>query len=184
MQEGRTYNQELWALVMDWVSNYLTDEQVRGGGSSPTYATGEPAFQAFWRTLAADCKSYSTTQRLDSSDVEHDDSLFRKVRDDESVLEMLNQLKCWGVLLKTTLKWRLATAHTGFYALIPLDAAEEDQLVALHCAKVPLLLRHVEGQDDTLFRVIGGAYVHGFMDGEARSWAETGQLEVQNLYLA
>jgi hypothetical protein len=174
---------KVWLLVADWISNYLAPEGQVHGGRSPTYATGESTFQAFWRILMADCKAYPT-ERLDVSDIEHDELLFRRIRDDESVLEMLSDLKCYEMLRKMVRDRRFGTSHTGFYAMIPMDAEEGDELVAVHGAKVPLVLRHVERKDDKVFRVIGGTYVHGFMDDDARVWAEEGRLEAQPLYLA
>ena len=185
---SRNYEQEKWLLVRDWMNKYLLTEekdegQVPEGTRSSTYATGEPKFQAFWRTVVADCKAYPT-ERLDASDIEHDDLIFRQIRDDQSLLERMGELKCEAMLRKMTRNWRFATSQTGFYAMVPLDAEEGDELVAVHGAKVSLVLRLIEREDEKVFRIIGGAYVHGFMDGEARIWAEEGRLQAEHLYLA
>ena len=51
--------------------------------------------------------------------------------------------------------------------MIPTMSEPGDVLVVLDGAKIPIVLRPVPGDDlEEKFQVIGGAYVHGLMDGE------------------
>lgn len=79
------------------------------------------------------------------------------------------------------------TSDTGFYATVPFDAQQGDEPGVLHGAKIPFVLRHVETGDvaggQSNYRIVGGAYVHGFMDGEARVRAANSRLEMRSVLL-
>jgi len=77
---------------------------------------------------------------------------------------------------------------SGQYAMVPLETKEGDSVVVLRGAKVPLVVRAIDTSDreskDGLFTIVGGAYVHGFMDGEAKVQVEKGFLEEEMFTLA
>jgi hypothetical protein len=81
--------------------------------------------------------------------------------------------------------WRFATTESGFYCMIPADAAEGDQVVVMDGAKVPLVLRSTCESSDGIatFRFVGTAYVHGFMNGLAQSWVQEGKLREKSFIL-
>jgi hypothetical protein len=81
--------------------------------------------------------------------------------------------------------WRFAVTESGFYCMIPTDAAEGDQIAVVDGAKVPLVLRSTGESSDGIatFKFIGTAYVHGFMDGLARSWVQEGKLQEKSFIL-
>ena len=56
-------------------------------------------------------------------------------------------------------------SEEGWLGLAPSNSAPGDRIVLLEGGKTPFILRptHVEGQ----FKILGDAYVHGIMDGEA-----------------
>ena len=66
--------------------------------------------------------------------------------------------------------------------MIPNTAAAGDILCILYGSEFPHLLRKVPGKEDT-YTLIGIAYVHGFMDGEAIEWRDQGRLKEQRLNL-
>ena len=174
----------------------LLDED--SGGKPAIYAaTGEPLFDAYWRTLIADCYVYPT-QRLTSSLLASHRAIFhiwRKAKhayDSGSVQEMQDreidariadsvpEVGKIEALKKMSYKWRFTVTDTGFYSLVPKQARAGDEVLVLHGGKVPMVLRPVRdisGNGEACYEVIGGAYVHGFMDGQAAQWAERGELE-------
>jgi hypothetical protein len=81
--------------------------------------------------------------------------------------------------------WRFATTESGFYCMIPTDAAEGDQIAVMDAAKVPLVLRSTGESSDGIatFKFIGTVYVHGFMDGLAQSWVQEGKLQEKGFIL-
>ena len=91
--------------------------------------------------------------------------------------------------------WRFAISDQAFYCMVPWDASEHDRIVVLHGAKVPVVLRTARllyNWDPTTEKSIGGmekykfvgpAYVHAFMDGRARQWAEAGKLDERSFAL-
>ena len=152
-------------------------------GAEPYAATGEPAFQAFWRTLVVDCVD-SPTRRLSPTDVEHGGKIFTAVYNDVSAVDELLKLRSARLLLQTMYDWRLTLTDTGLFALVPLkvEVQEGDELVVLSGAKVPLVLRNVWGDGGVgKYEVIRTAYVHGFMDGEARLLVRGGELEERSI---
>lgn len=79
--------------------------------------------------------------------------------------------------------WRFASTDCGFYCMVPKKTSKAGGHVAvMHGGKVPLVLRLVRnkaaGHDDkNSYAVVGPAYVHGFVDGQARQWVEKGMLD-------
>jgi hypothetical protein len=72
---------------------------------------------------------------------------------------------------------QFAVTKTGYFTLVPDSAVEGDSVVLFQGAKVPYLLRKVEGKvGANLFNLVGEAYVHGVMDGEYFSALETEDL--------
>lgn len=166
-----------WITAGSWLRNHLSSSQIQG--AEPYAATGEPAFQAFWRTLVVDCAD-SPTRRLSPTDVEHEGKIFTAVYNDVSAADELLKLRSARLLQQTMYDWRLTLTDTGLFALVPLRAEvqEGDEFVVLSGAKVPLILRNVGDEGGVgRYEVIGTAYVHGFMDGEAKSLVRDGELE-------
>lgn len=77
-----------------------------------------------------------------------------------------------------------AITKSGLYCLVTDDALEGDFVAILKGAKVPVVLRRRIGdvedsKDRCEYHLIGPAYVHGLMDGEAMALADEGILEKQ-----
>ena len=173
-------------------------------------ATGESLFDAYWRTLIADCYMYPT-QRLTPALLESHRTIFHdwrktwhnyEVDNDEELEEedntreeddtsdtwitrrdrrrFMREIEDIKALETMGHDWRFAVTETGFYCLAPRKVKESDEVVILHGGKVPMVIRPVKGRSEdgeSCYEVIGGAYVHGFMDGQAAQWVERGELK-------
>ena len=66
---------------------------------------------------------------------------------------------------------QFAVTKKGFMALVPLGTRERDEICIFPGSRTPYILRRDSGGNgihgDQCYRLVGEAYVHGFMDGEA-----------------
>jgi hypothetical protein len=69
----------------------------------------------------------------------------------------------------------------GYFALGPRITRPGDQCYILQGANVPFFLR--PHASENRFKLLGEAYVHGFMEGEIRGYAEKGRLQSDTLIL-
>ncbi|KFY53483.1 hypothetical protein V496_07543 [Pseudogymnoascus sp. VKM F-4515 (FW-2607)] len=158
-------------LRLYFCSGFLEEEGAR-------YMNGEESqFQAFWRTLVGDCKAYPI-ERLSSPQIAEDDAAFRKmVRQaltrESSWYSFCDLLNCGQMMERMSTRWMFTKADNGLFLMVMEGVREGDVVVVVEGAKVPLLLRKGEGEKYT---VVNAAYVHGFMDGEARRGVEEGRL--------
>lgn len=115
--------------------------------------TNETFLNAYWRTITTDRKQ---DRRITTQDVE-DPTWYgwyqsleeRTVPDEQVVLP----------------GWRFGTSKGGIFCMLPPAAEEGDLIAVLFGAKIPYLLRPIElGGDE--YKLVGEAYMHGFMDGE------------------
>jgi hypothetical protein len=176
------------------------------------YPTGGDTFEAYWRTLMADCTMYPA-RRLSQDDIESYSKIFKawslninvalpdqhwsssngsllneKQKAAYDACSALSQIRSLEDKMR---KWKFAELSGGLYALVPGDryssaegreAREEDGFVVLDGGKVPLAVRRV-GEGRDEWEVLGTAYVHGFMDGRAMEWVEEGKLEWRSITL-
>ncbi|KAE9364650.1 HET-domain-containing protein [Stipitochalara longipes BDJ] len=84
--------------------------------------------------------------------------------------------------LPTFVKYDFCTTTEKFMAMIPASSKIDDVLCVLYGSKYPHVLRKVPGKEDT-YTLVGTAYVHGFMDGEAIEWRNQGKLKEQRFNL-
>lgn len=61
--------------------------------------------------------------------------------------------------------WRFGIGKSGILCMLPPAAEEGDLMVVLFGAKLPYLLRPLEQGGDA-YRLVGEAYLHGYMDGQ------------------
>lgn len=65
---------------------------------------------------------------------------------------------------------RAGNIPESIFGLVPRQARVGDRLCVLYGLSVPIVLRELHGANDgRRWQLIGEAYVHGFMDGEAMS---------------
>ncbi|OBT60746.1 hypothetical protein VE03_10875 [Pseudogymnoascus sp. 23342-1-I1] len=137
--------------------------------------------QAFWRTLVGDCVAYPIW-RLDSKQIAEDDVAFREIirqplTEESDYYSSMYSLHSGRMMDKMSNRWMFAKADNGLFLMVRKGVREGDMVVVVEGGKVPLLLREmeVEGEDER-YTVVNAVYVHGFMDGEARTGVDEGRL--------
>lgn len=127
--------------------------------------------------------------RLSDEDIAADQAALQAVRekaeqarnttDEDEVFGRndLSDLRCYRMIIRMLKDWRFCLTDSKHFSMIPTKSEPGDILVVLDGAKVPIVLRPVQGDDlEEKFQVIGGAYIHGLMDGEGfmGEWKERG----------
>jgi hypothetical protein len=189
-------------LPMQWLILCLGRdvlEQAEQKSERHTYITGESAFTAYWRTLLIDCQAFPM-QRLSDVKIEEKDAEFRQrwprllkdweakeehgYDDSEAPFKEKMMDTMWDRLSD---KWTFSTTDNGLYVMIMPPTKEGDIIACLDGGKVPVVLRPVEHDGEgERYRIIGVAYVHGFMDMEAttsKSLIEKLGLEERDFWL-
>jgi hypothetical protein len=163
------YQHNTHTFVRDYAySNLITDES--GKIIPHTHHTSEDQLQAFWRTLVADCKGYPQ-ERLTSLDIARDYTAVRDLVDNPA--ESRNKFDITSPRMVYRLLymegWRFYTSDNGLFVLAQPSALAGDVIAILDGAKTPMVLRptgkYADGNET--YVPICGAYVHGFMNGEA-----------------
>lgn len=76
-----------------------------------------------------------------------------------------------NMLYNMTRSWLFAATDSGVYCMVPPESQVGARLVVLQGGKVPMVLRpetsDVTTSQTPQYSIVGPAYVHGFMDGEA-----------------
>jgi hypothetical protein len=127
-----------------------------------TSSHGESNLTAYWRTLTTDRRA---DKRLSADDFNHV-NWYLEIREGRVIPEELLVL----------IGWRFGLTAQNFYCMFPPQAQEGDVVVILYGAEIPLLLRRNAGKKE-LYELVGEAYVHGLMDGEAARYADAGLWE-------
>ncbi|KAI0546654.1 heterokaryon incompatibility protein-domain-containing protein [Xylaria curta] len=163
----------------------IRDEDINTSHQLTYIHTGETAFQAYWRTMMADCEIYPT-RRLGESSLDALRIVFDRWRKDPTKFDNWVPLNHIQMLAKMGAGWRFSITENGLYCMVPLVSEPGDLLAIVKGGKVPLVLRPTfpqETADVTEFRVVGPAYAHGFMSGEAAEAVEKGLLRTEDLVL-
>ena len=166
-------------LLRDWFEQNLTT-QIPVKAAPHQYRTGEDRLQAFWRTVTGDCKGYPT-ERLTPEDIAHDQDIVQEIVANKETTKDPGELRCCEIVRKLVAQgWRFHTSNNGLFVLAQSGTMEGDVVAILDGAKTPMVLRPVEDdpKEDALYLPIGGAYVHGFMDGEVLNCGDEFQEQV------
>ncbi|PMD62302.1 HET-domain-containing protein [Hyaloscypha bicolor E] len=153
--------------------------------TSDPYINGQPRAEALWRTFICDT---STTSRPAEPEIAEAFTATTRISSPEALaaVEAVNnctQLLMQIISLETSTRMGLllargiaqrqfAVTKKGFMALVPLGTEERDQICIFPGCRMPFILRRdsvgngIQGGDQC-YRLVGEAYVHGFMDGEA-----------------
>jgi hypothetical protein len=189
-ENRKSYN---WVYILHrrWMKAYFDNSLIASpsGATAVIYPpTGEPAFQAFVRTLLTDIKGYPIS-RLSGEDIEHELSAFRDSlrldsNDHNEHYRILGNLHSYSIWAKNSRDWTFALLESGHYVLV-LDACtrEGDKIAILDGAKVPVVLRQVGHEAEAEFEYVNVAYVHGLMDGEAIELSKNGKLGREEFWL-
>ena len=76
----------------------------------------------------------------------------------------------------------LISSTNNYIAMVPNIAQEGDFLCVLYGSRLPHVMRKVPGKEDT-YTLVGTAYVHGFMYGEAIQWRDQRKLKERRFNL-
>lgn len=159
--------------------------------SDPYHPTGQPLQEAFWRTLVGD----TVFSRPAHAELGRGCRLWERIMvntvdpagtnvdlvDDTNEEPSVDEIKAAGKMqeaFRETLLWnstrincctgrRFGVTGRGYLAMVPPGAEEGDSLVILYGLYTPFVLRRVPGDGPKRFVMVGEAYVHGVMDGEA-----------------
>jgi hypothetical protein len=129
--------------------------------SNATYLGKSSIVEAFVRTIVADLDG--DFQRVTPSKY----TRFWEVNTKESTEW---GLEIWTLQMSTNR--RLLVTNDGYIGLGPMKARQGDHVCILYGCSVPVILREINGG----FSLIGEAYVHGCMDGEALALVNEGKL--------
>lgn len=75
---------------------------------------------------------------------------------------------------------RLVVTLSGHFGLVPIAARKNDLVFILLGCNVPMVLREVETGE---YQLIGGCYLHGFMEGEAMGDLHSGTVTLERVCL-
>lgn len=166
------------------------------------YVSGGTCMNAFWRTL---CWNVSIDWRTSKSDLTpspeeralHDeywyDSLLclrfrsfpRKETGDPKIVTTYRDH-----IMSFTMGRKLISSEKGYLGLAPLGVECGDIIGILAGGKMPFILRPspasraAEGsQAESMYCLIGDAYIHGLMDGEAVDTATNGNQQMRMIHL-
>jgi len=158
----------------------LEDELING-----TYkATGEPKFQALWRTMVTDCKGYPI-KRLKTKDIEKFGTILQKAHSEKSwpsdPLEYRDYEIMWE---RIEPNWDFYESMNGLFVLARKHVNPGDYIAVIEGAKVPLILQLASREGgDNHFEIVSPAYVHGYMNREARIQGTEGNLLKRKLLI-
>jgi hypothetical protein len=120
--------------------------------------TGEPKYQALWRTMVTDCEGYPM-ERLNPENIKNDDAIFRSL-DNKDV----GKLSCLSMWPRIKYNWAFYVSEEGLFIMARKHVREGDYIAVIEGAKVPLLLQSVSPDR---FEIVSPAYVHGYMDKDS-----------------
>jgi hypothetical protein len=163
--------------------------------SSDLYFNGQHAFESYWRTLIFDMNGRGQiVTRLKGDNVELFRQAFISFAKARPLLSFWKSeiidpevKKTQSAILKT-----LQAGNRGYtfgytrnkYMTMLLEGTKEgDILCILYRLQTPHVLRASVSPLEDTYAIIGPAYVHGFMDGEAFTWHSRGRLEEQQFVL-
>jgi hypothetical protein len=153
------------------------------------YHTGESRWEVFWRTLLTNTSmegQFPAPDRLATGFLEwfrgKAENLPQSSRQEVLLPLRADEINCkatgrgsstrlaseYDIQYCHALHQRLFSTSKGYLGLGSQSMNEEgeDLLWIVKGSRVPLIFRRAE-EDETYYRLVGGAYVHGFMHGEA-----------------
>jgi hypothetical protein len=158
--------------------------------ATTTYFHGQTLFDAYWRTLMFDA---TTLERIQEEDVVGFRSAFQAMVDESLELpQAQNSQALWSGRSKMqqivasfdegTFPTSFGYTQNALMAMFPQSTQAGDIVVILYGGRTSFVVRPIPG-NDTDCRLVGPAYVHGFMDGEAFKLRDEGLLEAGEVIL-
>lgn len=177
---------------------------------SKSYIAGGTRQDAFWRSLCFDCRvnaGLPLLVRAGEFDRVIHENWWQWVSDSEHInrdpcdcgwldcdfdpgATLTGNMRVFHEhILKCVMNRRFAVSRKGYFGLFPCTTKPGDQIFIFPGGKVPLILRPVGSSDggkdepDTEFKLVGDAYVHGVMDGQAWDLVDNRTLKLQSIVL-
>ncbi len=155
--------------------------------ATTTDSRGQILFDAYWRTLMFDA---TALQRIQDQEVERFRNAFQGILDGNLELSPVQDSQAfWSSMQQILVCFAAGTipcsfgyTQKAFMARFPQGTNEGDIIAVLYGGRTPFILRPILGNDDE-YLLVGPAYVHGFMDGEAFKFHDAGLLEARGFIL-
>jgi hypothetical protein len=165
-------------LLEDFVANFQKAQVLAGYD----YSKGDESFDTYWRTLTLDLSLRYQFRDFMKVDPDAHRRILKDVLLEPDSKEEDGRRAAQEVLHYTgnfTGDNFFTITQGGFSAMVPPSAKEGDIILVLLGASAPLVARAISGLGDAdalpqRYRLIGPAYVHGFMDGEAIGMLDKG----------
>lgn len=158
------------------------------------YFNGNNKFDAYWRTLVFDNDSRDDFRRLRPSELQIYREAARSILQPwwwSALASVFSALFFWQwhmqleeVKLAMTSRFDsgkrrfyFGLTEEGYMAMLPQGTQLGDVVAILYGGKAPFILRPSPEPESDTYLLVGPAYVHGFMDGEAISWRDQDRLK-------
>lgn len=187
--------------IFDWRSMISIDQD-----PSQPYRGGDTISDAFWRTLCLDVEAGSVLQMNPASKTKRtgprDESIYMVFWYREllahyefpqpDVVRNAAEIDIFHAHIShATARRQFFVSREGFIGLGPPDTKVGDKICVLAGGKMPFILRDLEegergknkSEPGTYCRLLGDAYVHGLMDGQAVKVVEDGTRELETFKL-
>jgi hypothetical protein len=167
LQRGfvQNFDQNHRLVISEWASSFNYPNQ----NGAILYRTGESKFRAFCRTVAADCFAFPM-RRLTQQEIDEDETLLARACSDVENGPRIMDMTSYRTISYLHEDRRFGITNTDLFAIVPGGSQQRDVMAVLSGGKVPFVLRPMQGEKEasreTRYRFVGGAYVHGCMDGE------------------
>ncbi|OWP05700.1 hypothetical protein B2J93_1749 [Marssonina coronariae] len=131
-------------------------------------ATGEDMFEVHWRTLIGN-------KGMNSAEIVPDDyarqyeqcrSFFDSTDSISSIEQLLSLNLYYGCMVGIICRYRLCVTSSGLVGLVPMNTQVGDTICLFNGGAMPFIIRP-SSEMEGAFRLIGGCYIHGMMEGEA-----------------
>ncbi|CZR67283.1 uncharacterized protein PAC_17182 [Phialocephala subalpina] len=179
---GAVLQTDSW-IFFPAVTNIILSEADQIFASLPSYPTGEPITEVAWRTLIANKTSHPEILAPEAMGQQYmywrhhiKDMVLApspKERTDMSPPHLIHYVQS----LATLQGYKLAVTGRGYVGLVPLECRVGDRLAVLRGGIVPFVVREGRKRKGG-YRVVGGAYVHGWMNGEVMAWEDWSDEEI------
>jgi hypothetical protein len=139
------------------------------------YFTGEKSSSAFWRTLMGDIAGRNVKWgRLDEDDIAAFSTTFERLWQEKKHNTLVEHPsdKSWIQFnkgLATPAGYIFGLTKSSYMVMMPPKTQLDDLICCFYGAQTPHIIRACYEPDTKIqrYRLIGPAYMHGFMDGEA-----------------
>ena len=187
-EQAKIPHQDCLAVMQQWLELLAENSQCR----SPYSSRSGAILEAFWRCMCTDDEGNSSTRAPERFGDEFYTAMYSKLPE-----SLRADVPPWREQLNTTLATpqnlltllmaisakangrRFMISSDNYIGLAPNEAQVGDEIFVLAGSSVPFILRPEDGHH----LVIGEAYVHGLMDGEASRRVDDRRAEIRDISL-